>query len=159
VSDFLLHLHMEKHLAILTPAGYQMAITSPLRATFGMEVGWNQQGQHQHFSVESCLGFVSIDKTTFRTAGPSVRSAVYMEDSFPHRVCFLQMSGWNPCFRTYPTKTGWTQVTLPVGLSFISRHKCWARARSACLHALFQHLAVTWAMAWLKTASCVKYGH
>ena len=36
---------------------------------------------------------------------PSAGSAVYMEDSFPHRVCFLQMSGWNPCFRTCPTIT------------------------------------------------------
>ena len=34
-------------------------------------------------SVESCRGFVSIDKTIFQTAGPSVGSAAYMEDSFP----------------------------------------------------------------------------
>ena len=56
-----------------------------LRATFGVDVGlnpalksllWNiemEQGQHQYHisSVESCLGFVSIDKTTFRTADPA----------------------------------------------------------------------------------------
>ena len=61
-----------------------------------------EQGQHQHYisSVESYLGFVSIDKTTFPTAGPSVRSAAYMEDRFPHRVYFLL-----PCFRTCPTIT------------------------------------------------------
>ena len=38
VSDFLLHLHTEKHLAISTIAGYQMAIASTLPATFGAEV-------------------------------------------------------------------------------------------------------------------------
>ena len=66
---------------ILTIANYHMAFASTLRATFGVEVGlksllWNiemEQGQHQHHisSVESCLGFVSIDKTTFRTADPA----------------------------------------------------------------------------------------
>ena len=62
VSDFLLHLHTEKHLAISTIAGYQMAIASTLHATSGAEVGRNpalksllrniemEQGQHQrHF--------------------------------------------------------------------------------------------------------------
>ena len=34
-----------------------------------------------------------------------------MEDNFPHRVCFLQMSGWNPCVRTYPTMTDRKLVT------------------------------------------------
>ena len=37
MSDFLLHLHTEKHLAILTIAGYQMAIASTLPATSGMD--------------------------------------------------------------------------------------------------------------------------
>ena len=37
VSDFLLHLHMEKRLAISTIASYQMAIASTLRATSGVE--------------------------------------------------------------------------------------------------------------------------
>ena len=37
VSDFLLHLHTEKYLAISTIAGYQMAITNTLRATSGAE--------------------------------------------------------------------------------------------------------------------------
>ena len=41
VSDFLLHLHTEKHFAISTIAGYQMAIANTLRATFGAEVGRN----------------------------------------------------------------------------------------------------------------------
>ena len=41
VSNFPLHLHTEKHLALLIIAGYQMAITSTLRATFGVEVGRN----------------------------------------------------------------------------------------------------------------------
>ena len=41
VSDFLLHLHTEKHLAILTIAGYQMAIANTIHATSGAEVGRN----------------------------------------------------------------------------------------------------------------------
>ena len=98
VSEFLLHLHTEKYLAISTIAGYQMSITSTLRATSSAEVGRNpalksllrnieiEQGQHQtSFSrVKSYLNFFSIDKTTFRTARPSIRSAANMEDSFSH---------------------------------------------------------------------------
>ena len=41
VSDFLLHLHTEKHLAISTIAGYYMAIINTLLATSGAEVGRN----------------------------------------------------------------------------------------------------------------------
>ena len=41
VLDFLLHLHTEKHLAISSIAGYQMAIANTLRATSGAEVGRN----------------------------------------------------------------------------------------------------------------------
>ena len=41
VSDFLLHLHTEKHLAISTIAGYQMAITNTFHATSSAEVGRN----------------------------------------------------------------------------------------------------------------------
>ena len=41
VSDFLFHLHTEKHLAISTMAGYQMAIANTLCATCGVEVGRN----------------------------------------------------------------------------------------------------------------------
>ena len=41
VSDFLLHVHTEKHLAISTIAGYQMAIANTLCATSGAEVGRN----------------------------------------------------------------------------------------------------------------------
>ena len=99
-------------LDISTIAGYQMAITSTLRAISGAEVGRNhalksllrnveiEQGQHQtSFSrVESYLSFVSIDKTTFRTARPSIRSAANMEDSFSRTACFQQTSGLNPCF-------------------------------------------------------------
>ena len=62
--------------------------------------------------VESRLCFVSIDKTTFRTARPNIRSAAYMEDSFPHRAYFRQMFGRNPCLWTCPTTTD---------LSFLSK--------------------------------------
>ena len=39
VSDFLLHLHTEKQLAISTIAGYQMAIANTIRATSSAKVG------------------------------------------------------------------------------------------------------------------------
>ena len=70
VSDFFLHLHTEKHLAISTIAGYQMAITSTLRATSGAEVVRNpalksllqniemEQGQHQRHFPEWNLSLV-----------------------------------------------------------------------------------------------------
>ena len=48
---------------------------------------------------------VSIDKTTFQTARPSIRSAGNMEDSFSHGACFRQTSGLNPCFGAGPTTT------------------------------------------------------
>ena len=41
VSDFLLHLHTEKHLGISTIAGYQMAIANTLHATSNAEAGRN----------------------------------------------------------------------------------------------------------------------
>ena len=70
VSDFLLHLHTEKYLAISTIAGYQMAIASTLPATSGAEVGRNptlksllpniemEQGQHQRQFPEWNLALV-----------------------------------------------------------------------------------------------------
>ena len=55
-----------------------------------------EQAPSTSFSrVESRLSFVSIDKTSFRTARQNIRSAAYMEDSFPHRTCFRQTSGRN----------------------------------------------------------------
>ena len=110
VSDLFIHLHTEKHLGISTIAGYQMAITNSLRATSGAEVGRNpalksllrniemERAPSTSFSrIEFRLSFVSIDKATFRTARPNIGSAAYMEDSFPHRACFRQTSGRNPC--------------------------------------------------------------
>ena len=41
VSNFLLHLHTDKHLAISIIASYQVSVASTLRATFGVEVGRN----------------------------------------------------------------------------------------------------------------------
>ena len=64
LSDCILHLHTEKHLAISTIAGYQMAIAKTLRATSSAEVGRNpalksllrniemEQGHHQHHFPE-----------------------------------------------------------------------------------------------------------
>jgi hypothetical protein len=78
LSNFLLHLHTEKHLTISTIAGYQMAIANTLRATSGAEVGRNparksllrnieiEQAPSTSFSrIESYLSFVNIDKTMF----------------------------------------------------------------------------------------------
>ena len=70
LSDFLLHLHTEKHLAISTIACYQMTIASTLRATSGAEIRWNpalksllrniemEQGQHQSYFPEWNLALV-----------------------------------------------------------------------------------------------------
>ena len=84
VSDVLLHLHAEKHLAISTITSYHMAIASTLRATSGAEVGRNpalksllrniemEQRQHQrHFPEWNLALFLSA----LRTARPSIRSA------------------------------------------------------------------------------------
>ena len=101
-------------MAISTIAGYQMSITSTLRTTSGEEIGRNQALKsllryieiEQSFSrVESYLSFVSIDKTTFRTARPSIRSAGNTEDSFSHGACFRQTSGISPCFGAGLTTT------------------------------------------------------
>ena len=86
VSDFLLHLHTEKHLAISTIAGYQMAIVNTLLATSGAEVGRN----------------------------PALKSLLRnMEVEWAPSTCHSYQ-----------------------------RRKCWARARNACFHAQFQHLAI-----------------
>ena len=52
VSEFFLHLHTEKHLAISTIASYQMAITNTLRATSGAEVGRNPALKLLHRNIE-----------------------------------------------------------------------------------------------------------
>ena len=111
VSDFLLHLHTEKHLAISTIVGYQMAVASTLHATSGAEIGRNpalkslfrniemERAPSKSFSrVEYRLSFVSLDNTSFRTSKPSIGSPAYMEDCFPHHVYFRQTLGRNPCF-------------------------------------------------------------
>ena len=120
MSEFIFHLHTEKHLVISTITGYQMSITSTLRTNSGAEVGRNhalksllryieiEQGQHQtSFSrVKSYLNFFSIDKTTFRTARPSIRSAANMEDSFSHSACFRQTLGANSMLLGMPDYNG-----------------------------------------------------
>ena len=84
-----------------------MAVANTPRATSSAEVGRNpalklllQNGTgtiNVISRVESRLTFVSIDKTTFRTARPNIGSAAYMQDSFPHRAYFRQTSWRNPC--------------------------------------------------------------
>ena len=110
MSDFLFHLHTEKHLAISTIAGYQMAVANTIRATSSAEVRRNpalkslllniemEQAPSMSISrIEYYLSFVSLDKTTFQTTRPNIGSAAYMENSFPHRAYFRQTSGRNPC--------------------------------------------------------------
>ena len=79
-----------------------MAIANTFRATTSTSFS----------RVESLLSFVSIDKTTFRTARPNIGSAAYMEDSFPNRAYFWQTTGQNLCLWTCQTTTD---------LSFISK--------------------------------------
>ena len=52
VSDFLLHLHTEKHLAISTTVGHQMAIASTLRATSLTDIGRNHSLESLHRNIE-----------------------------------------------------------------------------------------------------------
>ena len=158
VSDFLLHLHMERHLAISTIAGYQMAIANTLRATSSAEVGRNpalksllrniemEQAPSTSFSkVESHLSFLSIDKTTFRTGRPKIWSAAYMEDSFPHRAYFRQRRDVIYAFE---------HARIQRTCHSYHRRKFWARAWNVCFHAQFRLLTISWAMALLKTDSC-----
>ena len=55
VSDFLLHFHTEKQLAISNTEGYQMAIASTLHATSDVEVGRNQ-------SLKSLLQNIELEQ-------------------------------------------------------------------------------------------------
>ena len=64
-----------------------MAIANALRATSGAEVGRNLLRNIEMeeapcinviFRLESRLSFVSIDKTTFRTARPNIGSPAYI---------------------------------------------------------------------------------
>ena len=112
-------------------------------------------------SVESCLGFVSIDKTTFWTARRISDQLLTWKTVFLITFASGKCRGEIHAFEhaRLQRTTGWTQVTLRIGLSFISRRKCWARARSACFHALFQHVTVIWAMAWhVAILACRHFG-
>ena len=88
MSDFLLHLHTEKHCRLSD--GYRQHSSCHIRygsrtesctevATSKYRNGTGVTSTS--FSrVESRLSFVSIDKTTFRSARPSIGSAAYTED-------------------------------------------------------------------------------
>ena len=70
VSDFLLHFHMEKHLAISTIAHYQMQWGSRMESCIEVTTSKYRNGTGATSTslsrVESGLSFVSIDKTTYR---------------------------------------------------------------------------------------------
>ena len=114
MSDFLLHRHTEKHLAISTSAGYQMAIASTLRATSGTEVGRNP-------ALKSLLRNIEMEQGQHR-------GEIH---AFEHAR--LQRT------------TGWTQVTLRVGLSFISKTQVLGKGSkcvlSCTIPALDRHLS------------------
>ena len=140
VSDFLLHLHTEKHLAISTIAGYQMAIASTLCATSGVEVGRNlalksllrniemEQGQHLRHFPEWNLTLVlsALTKPPFELLDQASDQLLTWKTVF--LITFASGKCWGEIHafeRAQLQRTaGWTQVTLRVGLSFIQRCKC-----------------------------------
>ena len=137
VSDFLLHFHTEKHLTISTIAGYQMAIASTLRATSGAEVGRNpalksllrniemEQGQHQRHFPEWNLALVlsALTKPSFEPLDQSSDQLLTWKTVFLIALASGKRRGEIHAFEhaRLQRTTGWTQVTLRVGLSFISK--------------------------------------
>ena len=127
VSDFLLHLHTEKHMAISTIAGYQIANASTLRATSGAEVGRNpalksllrniemEQAPSTSFSrVESRLSFVALTKPPFEPLDQASDQLLTWKTVFlialasGKRRCEIHAFKHARLQRT----TGWTWVTL-----------------------------------------------
>ena len=137
VSDFLLHLHTEKHLAISTIAGYRMAFASTLRTTSGAEVGRNpalksllrnteiEQGQHQRQFPEWNLALVlsALTKPPFEPLDQASDQLLTWKTDFLIALASGKRRGEIHAFEHARLKrtTGWTQVTLRVGLSFISK--------------------------------------
>ena len=161
MSDFLLHLHTEKHLAISTIAGYQMAIASTFSATSGAEVGRNP-------ALKSLLRNIEMEKWQPQRHFPEwslalVLSALTKPPFEPLDQASDQLLTWKTVFlialasgkrwgeihafeRTRLHRTaGWTQVTLRVGLSFISKTQMLGKGPkcvlSCTIPALDRHLS------------------
>ena len=137
VSNFLLHLHTDKHLAISTIAGYQMAIASTLRATSGVEVGRNpalksllrniemEQGRHQPQFPEWNLALVlsALTKPPFEPLNQASDKLLTWKTVFLIALASGKCQSEIHAFEhaRLQRTAGWTQVTLRVSLSFISR--------------------------------------
>ena len=133
VSDFLLHLHTEKHLAILTIAGYQMAIASTFRTTSGAEVGRNPalKSLLRNIEMEQChfpewnlaLVLSALTKPPFEPLDQASDQLLTWKTVFLIALASGKRRGEIHAFEhaRLQRTTGWTQVTLRVGLSFISK--------------------------------------
>ena len=133
MSDFLLHLHTEKHLAISTIAGYQMAIASTLRATSGAEVRRNpalksllrnieiEQRQFPEWNLALVLS--ALTKPPFEPLDQTSDQLLTRKTVFLIALASGKRRGKIHAFEhaRLQRTTGWTQVTLRVGLSFISK--------------------------------------
>jgi len=166
VSDFLLHLHMEKHLAISTITGYQMAITNTVLATSSIAVGRNpalksllqnieiEQGHHQCHFPEWNLALVlsALTKPPFEPLNQaSDQLLTVFLITLASGKCRDEIQAFEHArLQGYGLDTG-------DSLNISQRCKCWARAQTVCLRALFQHLTVIRAMARLKTDSYAQY--
>ena len=125
VSDFL---HTDKHLAISTIAGYQMAIASTLRATSGTEVGRNpalksllrniemDQGQHQRHFPEWNMALVlsALTKPPFEPLDQASDQLLTWKTVFLIALASGKRRGEFHAFEhaRLQRTTGWTQVTL-----------------------------------------------
>ena len=137
VSNFLLHFHTDKHLAISTIAGYQMAIASTLCAISGVEVGCNpslksllcniemEQGRHHLHFPEWNLALVlsALTKPSFEPPNQASDKLLMWKTVF--LIALTSGKRWSEIHAFEQARlqrtSGWTHVTLQVGLSFISK--------------------------------------
>ena len=115
-------------MAISTIAGYQMSITSTLRATFGAEVGWNpalksllrnieiKQGQHQRHIPEWNLALVlsALTKPPFEPLDQASDQLLTWKTVFLIMLASGKRLGKIHAFEhaRLQRTIGWKQVTL-----------------------------------------------
>ena len=145
MSDFLLHLHTEKHLAISTIPVYQMAIANTLRATSGSR-------------TESCTEVATLK---YRN-GTGTINVIFQRRNLILVLLALIKPPFEPLDQTSDQLLTWKTVFLIALASgkrrgeihafeharlqwtchSYQRCKYWSRARNVCFHARFQHLTV-----------------
>ena len=141
-------------MAISTIAGYQMAIASTLCATSSAEVGRNpvqksllrniemEQGQHQrNFPVWNlALVLLAFTKPPFEPLYQALDLLLTWKTVFLIALASSKRRGKIHAFEHAQLQrtTGWTQMTLRVGLSFIKGPKC---VLSCTIPALDCHLS------------------